>query len=307
MLDIFSVALSPAADSSTQPQRQHALLSPMPKCKGYLICAVHQYKSSNPLSNGRCPGCPVRQSYHATPYLMADAPDVLFAKLRVQTRAELSRMHHQLGATMVYVTHDQEEAMTLGDQIAVMNQGFLEQFDLLSPFPSSLDRPSFLWIGHAIRNQKRKEFSFHRVAHAPGRHARGGVMKHHTWPGLLGIGLLVVGFAVAAEDKKGESKKQETVEGKIMKVDPSGHRLTVLLKETNKKPDPPQRQFPLDRATKFIFFAGTVKKVVRRQQAYKDVQFKEGAQVAVVSDETGKVLEVRIGSPSKESREKIDK
>jgi hypothetical protein len=123
-------------------------------------------------------------------------------------------------------------------------------------------------------------------------------MKHHTWPGLLGLGLLVVGFAVAAENKKDEGKKQETVEGKIMKVDPSAHRITVLLKATNKKPGPPQREFPLDRATKFIFFAGTQKKEVTRQHAYKNAQFKEGARIAVVSDETGKVLEVRIGSLS---------
>jgi ABC-type sugar transport system ATPase subunit len=60
-------------------------------------------------------------------FLLDEPLSNLDAKLRVQTRAELSRMHRQLGATMVYVTHDQEEAMTLGDQIAVLNQGFLEQ------------------------------------------------------------------------------------------------------------------------------------------------------------------------------------
>jgi multiple sugar transport system ATP-binding protein len=51
----------------------------------------------------------------------------LDAKLRVQTRAELARIHRELGATMLYVTHDQEEAMTLGDRIAVMNEGRLQQ------------------------------------------------------------------------------------------------------------------------------------------------------------------------------------
>ncbi|MCI0638471.1 MAG: sn-glycerol-3-phosphate ABC transporter ATP-binding protein UgpC [Gemmataceae bacterium] len=60
-------------------------------------------------------------------FLLDEPLSNLDAKLRVQTRAELSRMHRQLSATMVYVTHDQEEAMTLGDQIAVMNQGVLEQ------------------------------------------------------------------------------------------------------------------------------------------------------------------------------------
>ncbi len=51
----------------------------------------------------------------------------LDAKLRVETRAELSRLHRRLGATVVYVTHDQEEAMTLGWRVAVMRDGFLQQ------------------------------------------------------------------------------------------------------------------------------------------------------------------------------------
>src|SRR5690606_14689224 len=46
----------------------------------------------------------------------------LDAKLRVQMRKEISRLHRQLGATMVYVTHDQVEAMTMGDRIVVMNE-----------------------------------------------------------------------------------------------------------------------------------------------------------------------------------------
>jgi multiple sugar transport system ATP-binding protein len=51
----------------------------------------------------------------------------LDAALRVQMRIELARLHGQLGTTMVYVTHDQTEAMTLGDRIAVFNQGRIEQ------------------------------------------------------------------------------------------------------------------------------------------------------------------------------------
>ena len=47
--------------------------------------------------------------------------------LRVDTRAEIARLHRRLGATMVYVTHDQEEAMTLGDRIVVMRDGRVEQ------------------------------------------------------------------------------------------------------------------------------------------------------------------------------------
>ena len=53
----------------------------------------------------------------------------LDAKLRVQMRREIARLHQQLGTTMIYVTHDQVEAMTLGDRIVVMNQGRLQQVD----------------------------------------------------------------------------------------------------------------------------------------------------------------------------------
>ncbi|MGH7740866.1 MAG: ABC transporter ATP-binding protein [Candidatus Eiseniibacteriota bacterium] len=51
----------------------------------------------------------------------------LDAKLRVQMRAEIKRLHHSVRATMIYVTHDQIEAMTLGDRIAVMDRGVLQQ------------------------------------------------------------------------------------------------------------------------------------------------------------------------------------
>ena len=51
----------------------------------------------------------------------------LDAALRVSTRVEIARLHRLLGATMVYVTHDQIEAMTLADRIVVMNQGRIEQ------------------------------------------------------------------------------------------------------------------------------------------------------------------------------------
>ncbi|MEM1043234.1 MAG: sn-glycerol-3-phosphate ABC transporter ATP-binding protein UgpC [Bacteroidota bacterium] len=53
----------------------------------------------------------------------------LDAKLRVQMRTEISRLHSQLGATMIYVTHDQVEAMTMGDRIVVLKDGEVQQID----------------------------------------------------------------------------------------------------------------------------------------------------------------------------------
>ena len=60
-------------------------------------------------------------------FLMDEPLSNLDAKLRVQTRAEIARMHTRLEATMIYVTHDQVEAMTMGDRIAVINEGILQQ------------------------------------------------------------------------------------------------------------------------------------------------------------------------------------
>jgi multiple sugar transport system ATP-binding protein len=60
-------------------------------------------------------------------FLMDEPLSNLDAKLRVQTRTEVSRLQKRLGTTMVYVTHDQTEAMTLGDRVAVMRTGTIQQ------------------------------------------------------------------------------------------------------------------------------------------------------------------------------------
>jgi multiple sugar transport system ATP-binding protein len=62
-------------------------------------------------------------------FLMDEPLSNLDAKLRVQMRAEVSRLQQRLGTTTVYVTHDQVEAMTLGDRVAVMRAGLLQQVD----------------------------------------------------------------------------------------------------------------------------------------------------------------------------------
>ena len=62
-------------------------------------------------------------------YLMDEPLSNLDAKLRVGMRAELARLHERLGVTTIYVTHDQVEAMTLGDRVAVLRDGRIQQFD----------------------------------------------------------------------------------------------------------------------------------------------------------------------------------
>ena len=71
----------------------------------------------------------------------------LDAKLRVQTRAEISKLHHQLQSTFIYVTHDQVEAMTMATRIAVMNKGILQQLDS----PKQLyDHPANMFVAGFI-------------------------------------------------------------------------------------------------------------------------------------------------------------
>jgi multiple sugar transport system ATP-binding protein len=73
-------------------------------------------------------------------FLMDEPLSNLDAKLRVQTRAEISKLHQRLKTTVIYVTHDQTEAMTMGNRIAVMKDGFLQQIDkpsTLYDFPNN--------------------------------------------------------------------------------------------------------------------------------------------------------------------------
>jgi multiple sugar transport system ATP-binding protein len=62
-------------------------------------------------------------------FLMDEPLSNLDAKLRVQMRAEIAKLQHELSTTTIYVTHDQVEAMTMGDRVAVMSMGLLQQVD----------------------------------------------------------------------------------------------------------------------------------------------------------------------------------
>ena len=67
---------------------------------------------------------------HPGAFLLDEPLSNLDAKLRVQLRAELRRLHARLGVTTIHVTHDQVEAMTLGDRVAVFSEGSLQQYDV---------------------------------------------------------------------------------------------------------------------------------------------------------------------------------
>jgi multiple sugar transport system ATP-binding protein len=80
-------------------------------------------------------------------FLMDEPLSNLDAKLRVQTRAEISKLHQRLKTTFIYVTHDQVEALTMGTRIAVMKDGILQQLDT----PQTLyDHPANMFVAGFI-------------------------------------------------------------------------------------------------------------------------------------------------------------
>ncbi|MGH3730106.1 MAG: ABC transporter ATP-binding protein [Micromonosporaceae bacterium] len=80
-------------------------------------------------------------------FLMDEPLSNLDAKLRVQMRAEIARIQRDLGVTTIYVTHDQTEAMTLGDRVAVMKKGLLQQ---VAPPQELYDHPANLFVAGFI-------------------------------------------------------------------------------------------------------------------------------------------------------------
>ena len=80
-------------------------------------------------------------------YLMDEPLSNLDAKLRVQTRAEIQKLHRRLSTTTIYVTHDQVEALTMGDRIVVMKDGHLQQLET----PQNLyDKPANMFVAGFI-------------------------------------------------------------------------------------------------------------------------------------------------------------
>jgi len=88
-------------------------------------------------------------------FLMDEPLSNLDAKLRVQMRAEISSLQRQLGVTTVYVTHDQVEAMTMGDRVAVMKSGLLQQ---VAPPEELYERPVNIFVAGFIGSPKMNLF-----------------------------------------------------------------------------------------------------------------------------------------------------
>jgi multiple sugar transport system ATP-binding protein len=104
---------------------------------------------------------------HPKVFLFDEPLSNLDAKLRVQMRTEISKLHKRLGATIIYVTHDQTEAMTMGDKIVVMKDGIVQQVDTplnLYNYPNNkfvagfIGSPPMNFINGIIHNNKELSF-----------------------------------------------------------------------------------------------------------------------------------------------------
>ena len=118
-------------------------------------------------------------------FLMDEPLSNLDAKLRVQMRAEIAKLQHDLNVTTVYVTHDQIEAMTMGDRVAVMSKGSLMQVDS----PQNLyDQPDNLFVAAFIGSPQMNLLRGRYQAGRRWRHACGSARPRsalHTAPASL--------------------------------------------------------------------------------------------------------------------------
>jgi multiple sugar transport system ATP-binding protein len=120
-------------------------------------------------------------------FLMDEPLSNLDAKLRVSMRAQLSRLHERLGVTTVYVTHDQVEAMTLGERVAVMRGGVVQQCDT----PERLfDHPANLFVAAFIGSPAMNLVS----AEVVGNEVRFGACRVPLAPGSPLSGRIVLGI-----------------------------------------------------------------------------------------------------------------
>ena len=127
-------------------------------------------------------------------FLLDEPLSNLDAKLRVQMRAELKKLHHRLGITTIYVTHDQVEAMTLGDRIAVLSAGRLQQIGA----PQEVyDHPANVFVAGFIGSPPMNLLSGSvrdgRVSAGDLAFARAGVADAEVIVGIRPEGLRLVG------------------------------------------------------------------------------------------------------------------
>jgi len=181
---------------------------------------------------------------HPAAFLLDEPLSNLDAKLRVQMRAELTELQRRLGATMIYVTHDQSEAMTMSDRVAVMLAGKLQQ---VAPPRQLYDDPETLQVAefvgspkinvlpmdggfHAVRPEAMEVVAPDAAGAIVGRirlveHLGSESLVHVEVPGHE-LPLIARLEAMNARDpKRGEAVGLQPLPGRVLKFDAAGRRV----------------------------------------------------------------------------------
>jgi multiple sugar transport system ATP-binding protein len=168
-------------------------------------------------------------------FLMDEPLSNLDAKLRVQTRAELVKLHSRLQTTVIYVTHDQVEAMTMGSRIAVMKDGVLQQLDT----PQNLyERPANLFVAEFIGSPAMNFFDAQLVRANSELYFRNESFQlrlparfNEGLAGRLGLNFIVgIRPEHISEKGNGTAANGVVVKAKIDVVEPLGSEAVVYLK-----------------------------------------------------------------------------
>ncbi len=155
-------------------------------------------------------------------YLMDEPLSNLDAQLRLQTRTELRRLQQELRTTTVYVTHDQGEAMTLGDRIALLRDGAIEQ---IGPPLELYQRPATRFVAAFLGTPP---INLWKATRSQGGMSAAGV--NFPWSGASGANAVEIGVrpedvAVHPADQPGPDR----VRGEILLTEPMGNETIVTL------------------------------------------------------------------------------
>ena len=152
-------------------------------------------------------------------FLLDEPLSNLDAKLRVEMRAELRRLQDRIGVTTIYVTHDQVEAMTLGDRIAVLSDGVLQQ---VGGPQDVYDRPDNVFVAGFIGSPS---MNLLRGRVDDGRISAGSI--HLAESSRIPAGDVIVGFRPEALAPVGEGGPDSTFEVLVDVVEPLGDEVLV--------------------------------------------------------------------------------
>jgi multiple sugar transport system ATP-binding protein len=198
------------------------------------ILGIEQLLSRKPkqLSGGQRQRVAVGRAIVRKPevFLFDEPLSNLDAKLRVQTRLELKKLHERLATTAVYVTHDQIEAMTMGDRIVVMRDGLIQQIG--SPL-DLYDAPANRFVGGFIGSPAMNFFDAELNDRADSACIQAGEVRIDLPPQkskqLAGYKHKQIVVGIRPEDLKvtGEHSPGKTIQGTVEVVEPIGNETYV--------------------------------------------------------------------------------